>query len=108
MAAGSADKPPLPEVLILFMLEERGPLVQIGQVINVFLRRIFPGRSFGDGGQRFSFSESLAMPIRLERNLVHCNPCLESHLKTMQLLIVNSQPKTIACVTTTKHFFEKP
>jgi hypothetical protein len=42
VAAGSADKPPLPEVLILFMLEERGPLVQVGQVVHVLLGGVLP------------------------------------------------------------------
>ena len=35
MAAGGANGSPFPEVVVLFVLEERGPSVQVGQVAHV-------------------------------------------------------------------------
>jgi len=41
MAAGSTNEPPFPEVLILFVLKERRPLLQVGQVIYALFRGVF-------------------------------------------------------------------
>jgi len=41
MAAGNANKSPLMEVVILFMLEERRPPLQVGQVVQILLKGVF-------------------------------------------------------------------
>lgn len=51
-------------------------------------------------GEAF-FSKSFAMLTRLDRNLPVFNLCLQSHLEEIQLLVVNSHPRTIPPVPAT-------
>jgi hypothetical protein len=53
MAAGSANQSPFPEAVIFFMLKERGPLLQVGQVIHVLLVRVLARGYFRDEGGQF-------------------------------------------------------
>jgi hypothetical protein len=45
------------------------------------------------------FSRFFAMLVGLDRNRLLFNPRLESNRETIQLLVVNSQPRTIARAT---------
>jgi hypothetical protein len=55
MAAGGANQPPLPEVLILFMLKERRFPLQVGQMVHVLFRGVFARRYLRDEGGQFTY-----------------------------------------------------